>query len=284
MDLRRLAKKVAYWAVPLGVQEIIKDCFFHNRVVNSYEKIILKRNQRFRDIHNGQRCFILATGPSIRGQDLRPLRHEWCFGTSEFYKHPDYQTINPAYYCTAPFHPPFTDEVICKRLSELKDKAQNEIFFFALSDKKRKIWPEFINDPDKLFYLKFSRIDANRVPTVDLTTRLPRPQSVTNMAIYIALYMGFTEIYLLGCDHNSLWEWSDSSRQPVKHFYEGEPTIGYEPYDIDIMLEANLRLRYIYRWVAQIARKKNTHIFNTSLKSYIDIFPKVDLKFVLDKK
>jgi hypothetical protein len=44
---------------------------------------------------------------------------------------------------------------------------------------------------------------------------VPSPQSVTIMALEVALYMGFKNIYLLGCDHDWILH-LDTSR----HFYE----------------------------------------------------------------
>ena len=35
---------------------------------------------QFKDLHKGERCFILATGPSLTAQDVQKLEHEFTFG------------------------------------------------------------------------------------------------------------------------------------------------------------------------------------------------------------
>ena len=40
----------------------------------------IARMNALRDIHQGQRCFIIGNGPSLRNMDLSPLAKEHTFG------------------------------------------------------------------------------------------------------------------------------------------------------------------------------------------------------------
>ena len=48
---------------------------------------LLQKNRMLRDLHAGKRCFIVGNGPSIKAQDLTPLRDEVTIVVSSFFRH-----------------------------------------------------------------------------------------------------------------------------------------------------------------------------------------------------
>jgi len=284
MDWENLIRRTAYWTVPPGLQELARRYLLpqpQRTTIPPGLQAELARNRKFHNIHKGERCFILATGPSIRDQDLTPLHKERCFAVSDFWKHRHYKLISPAYYCIAPFHYPFTEEDDQRMLKELKQHSQNEIFFFGLRDRDLLMRSGFAAIRERVYYLGFSGAHI-RPSNVDLTGHLPAPQGVSLMATWVAIYMGFSEIYLVGCDHDNLWRWDGSPHHTPEHFYDGSPTAGYMPFDVDQSLRAHLTLREQYRWANQLALHHNIRIINANPKSYIDIFPKVSLETLFD--
>lgn len=273
-----LVRKVAHWTLPPGIQKLALDTISHNRLRSLNP--VLQRNKVFLNRHAGERCFILATGPSIRDQDLTPLREEWCFAVSEFYKHRHYDIIRPAYYCQAPSHYPFTEEDMRRRLDEMKQHCEDAVFFFGLSDRDLLTRARFTASWERVHYLQFCSVGF-RSSTIDLTKPLPGPQSASLIAIWAAIYMGFSEIYLIGCDHNVSRIWDGSWRYPSEHFYDGAPTIGHQTVDLDEALRAHLRLREQYRWTNQIAVKHGTKLIHANPWSYLDVLPKVPLETLL---
>jgi len=66
----------------------------------------LKKNTKFKNIHKGQRCFILGSGPSILTNDLTHLKNEIVMTQNNFHTHKDIKTISPEYHVVIPkFHP-----------------------------------------------------------------------------------------------------------------------------------------------------------------------------------
>jgi hypothetical protein len=301
MGWKKCTKSVAHWVIPAGIQGLLRSFFPANNDIplmrpadatiadtTIEEQTVLHRNLNFLDKHKGQRCFILATGPSIRQQDLRHLQSEWCIATSEFYKHEHYKFIKPAYYSFTPSSPPYTDDIIrrkLKRLEELKQLSREETFFFGINDRKLVETSQLVTDRRRLFFLNFSYRSLT-TPTIDLTSILPGPASGALNAVWMAVYMGFAEIYLVGCDYNTIWRWDGTGkygRQNVyQHFYKGEPTLGNEPLDLDAELHQLIALRQQFRWTDEIAARQNTKIFNANPKSYLDVLPKVALEAVLE--
>src|SRR5690242_4618800 len=63
------------------------------------EAEIVARNSVFRDKHKGRRAFVIATGPSLKNQDITGLGDEITFVMSGFWKHSVLEHWQPTYYC-----------------------------------------------------------------------------------------------------------------------------------------------------------------------------------------
>ena len=283
-----LAKKLAYWVIPPGVQDILGSCLLRNcddpkEQADPEKQAILNRNKKFLNKHRGQRCFVLATGPSIREQDLRPLQNEWCIAVSEFYKHEHYSFIKPAYYAFAPTNGLLTEEVVQKKLARLEDVkkvSQRETYFFGLNDRKWVGTSKLVNDWERVYYVDYHG-ELNSGP-IDLTGHVPNPHGAAVMATWIAIYMGFSEIYLVGCDHDHVWKWDGvtpfTRENYYHHFYDGVPKTGYEPaMDVENQLKSTLMAIQYYRWSSRLASQQGTRILNANPRNYLDVFPRVSL-------
>jgi len=109
--LRRMINAAAYWTLPPGIEFLLKKtlCKMTSKKKN-VEKLYLSKKLivQLKDKHLGERCFILATGPSIQEQDLTVLEGELCIAVSHFFLHKDIKRISPRYHVLAPYHPPFS--------------------------------------------------------------------------------------------------------------------------------------------------------------------------------
>ena len=288
MTWKPLVKKLAHWTIPPGFQDLLRPSLSRNDNIpdiNPEEQAILNRNIEFLNRHRGQRCFVLATGPSMREQDLRPLQNEWCLAVSEFYRHEHYRLIKPAYYAFAPTPVPLTEQLVAKRLKRLEDVkrvSQDEIFFFALHDKKWVETSHLVENWDRVHYLRFWHNLGDLPAQIDLTACLPFAFGSAVLATWIAIYMGFSEIYLVGCDHDGIWKWDGltpfTAENYPQHFYGGPPASGYEgPPDVDVMLRAILRVKEVYRGCDRLALERGIKIYNANPRNYLGVFPRVSL-------
>lgn len=155
---------------------------------------------KYKEIHRGERCFIIGNGPSLRMEDLDVLakQREICFGLNLI--HMAYQNTRwrPDYICVS-------DTLTIKKNIEKIIRNNNCPLFTADSilrfyeyermDEKilpfRKLYPNETNNFEYGF-------------TTDITEGICNANSVAYYALQIAVYMGFGEIYLLGMD-NSDW-------------------------------------------------------------------------------
>jgi peptidoglycan/xylan/chitin deacetylase (PgdA/CDA1 family) len=243
---------------------------------------ILERNRNLHDRHRGERCFILGCGPSISRQDLRPLRDECSIAVSNFFVHPHFKIISPRYYCVAPHHPPISEEAWQEWLKELDGATPEIAMILGLSDAERNLSGGCFSGRD-LFFLHFGgTIETMLRDGIDLASPLPAPQSVSIMALTAALAMGFSEIYLLGCDHDWLIHMYQS-----RHFYQEDKhaftrvdkrNTEWDNSDLEDQCRCYINLWRQYKALRQVAERSGISIFNATDGGMLDVFPRVELQ------
>ena len=105
------------------------------------------------------------------------------------------------------------------------------------------------------------------------------------MILPVLIYMGYKEIYLLGCDHNVLKDY----KSEVRNFYEAKIDVRKNATDktgwLDIISEIKSTLNVFLQYDSYrlIARKYNVDIYNLSNDSWLEVFDLKNLKEVLKK-
>jgi len=248
-------------------------------------------NSKFHNIHRGQRCFILGTGPSINKQDLKPLKNEICIAVSSFYLHKDIGEINPRYHVDAPIHAPF-DMDFTKKCFETYRKYYPKMptFFFGHTSYEYSYFnfleqnPEFMSENFHfLNYMGSPTLDEwnyNKSDIWDIMNPLFDVRSTVYCAIQVAVYMGFKEIYLLGCDLDYI---SDISLATNPHFYSADLDINHV---LEMMSTEEVFLTYYLKWkqfrlMKEYLLCKNCKIFNATEGGMLDVFPLVRLNDIV---
>jgi len=169
---------------------------YRNWIAEHYEKSAEgKELQKLKNIYCGQRCFIVANGPSLRAEDLDILqeRHEITFGMNRIFKIFPETLWRPTYY-------------ICEDELIFKD-CQKEIAAIPALEKFVPIEMKWFHDVEisdaKYFHINYDRNkDFEYSFSTDIPHQVDCRGTVTFTCMQFAVYMGFTEIYLLGVDHN----------------------------------------------------------------------------------
>jgi len=252
---------------------------------NLWLELIVEKNKGLEARHSGERCFILATGPSIKKQNLLPLKNEKCIAVSNFFVHPDFSIIEPEYYCIAPYHHPLTEEAWQSWMDELAVNVKKSHLFFGINDLKRNMVGErFSGNP--VSFIDFSASPQDVIENgLDLSRRTFPVQSVSIMALQIAIFLGFSDIYLLGCDHDWLLHMYES-----RHFYDenehaftkisGE-NMEWEESDLELECRSYINLWQQYKILRHIALIKEINIFNATEGGMLDVFKLKQLSDVI---
>lgn len=234
---------------------------------------VLKRNEVFRDRHKGRRCFVIGNGPSLREQDLSWLRNEITLVTNSFYRHPiigdDWQ---PSYYFLS--DPEFFKGTQPLSLfSELTAKIPSAPFFVPFFGKDFLVSTGALPPERTYFVATWGGLEEESWrEKPDLTKVTPGMMTVAQLGIMAAMYMGCTQIYLLGMDH----DWLSHGGEHV-NFYSStkldEQTAGningwrYKP-----LMEAMLIMWQLYEKLGKMADAEGIKIINATRGGFLDVF------------
>ena len=190
------------------------------RILGYEKKFSLTRNAELKNIHKGDRCFIVGNGPSIKEQDLTLLKDENTFFVNHFYNHPQISEINPKYY--AIIDPKLiTREWPLKMLNEVTSSCPGVTLL--LNAKYLIDIPEihsYIGAAKSVYWIYSDQFLHHGFHcSADLTKGIGSSTVVIN-CLFSAIYMGFSEIYLMGIDSDGIFR---DLVQQSSHFYEAEP-------------------------------------------------------------
>ena len=173
-----------------------------------------------KDTKKGKRCFILGNGPSLTVDDLNRLKGEDTFAFNRIYFIFDKTDWRPTYYMCVDVG------VLGMNLPEIEKLGLPTIILSDIARSKVKEQKENIH-----YIYDFSRFKINRFgfdePYIseDAADHCCFCFTVTYDAIQLAIYMGYSEIYLLGVDHNYSVKVDPKGHvtkdESVKDYFEG---------------------------------------------------------------
>lgn len=152
---------------------------------------VLGKIQTYKNKYQGKRCFIIGTGPSLTVEDLELIKNEYCFGTNRIFELFRKTTWRPTFYVNQ-------DHDLIKRHMKTISELNIEHKFVPIEYKN-----DFDSNEMNFFVLRHQEFYPNAAPfSRNIEKYLAQGFTVTYGAIQLAVYMGFSEIYLLGIDHN----------------------------------------------------------------------------------
>ncbi len=185
----------------------------------------IQLNNAYRNINNGRRCFIVGNGPSLKTQDLSLLRDEYVFTVNEIMQSDVlYTSLQSNYHVLV--DPCYFNKQGCEYLLPLIQKAhrikKDTVFF--VDYRAKQSFDTMYNFIEKRYFYSLLDILPQSKSKINLASATYHCQTVIQTAIYIALYMGFSEIYLLGCDMTGFLEYYEKTdhlkQEKFKHAYE----------------------------------------------------------------
>ena len=219
-----------------------------NKILSTISKKILGRNKKFKGLHQGDSCYLFGNGSSLKYFDLKKFDDKISIVCNGLFLHQDFRNLNVKYYyhCHPFFSYPYWVNPYSKKFvknalwSIYKEKIKlnsHLAYFINLSS-------YFGLNGHNIYYIHhfnkpFEGYDAD---TCRADSYFTCSTSSLGGMIGLAIYMGFKDITLLGCD-NSFYP------QRGGHFYElgGRPdAYGPRPsneiYFHDATKYANLRI------------------------------------------
>lgn len=235
---------------------------------------LLKKNSTLKNIHSGEKVVIMGTGVSLLEAEMGAPRNCITFACNEIFQHPDAGKQKIDYYIVGE---PYYGQILGKKYIHDISKFYSEIEQFFSSKNTALIYHatlrEFLKKTgilakQEIFYY------ASRNKMQESTTQvhdLEKPITLTDGAIYLmiaaAIYIGASEIYLLGCGY---------SYDPMQllHFYDAESRPETLSEEEAKQFEDNLRKRYPEFSVVKYIRKNGRQYYNLLKTASDDAYEK----------
>lgn len=221
-----------------------------------------KRLAKYKNIHCGQRCFLIANGPSLIKTDINLLKDEITFGLNRIYLNYPNMSFKPTY-------------LVCINklvLDQFANEFENETMprFFNWRCRKKFKDQGNINYIEKNFFSSdFSK---------DISKSITSTATVTYAALQLIYYMGFREVIIIGMDHNFVYTGKPNETQKrteeidVNHF-----SPNYFPKGLKWETPDLTATEFYYQVAKQKFETDNRNIYDATINGKCTIFKKKEL-------
>lgn len=225
---------------------------------NTFNKLASLKNK-----YTGYRCVVVGNGPSLRTMDLSLLEDEYTFGLNRIYL-----MFNELGFSTS-FLVAVNRFVLQQFNHELYRADSFKILNWRYRDRGIELDDQTVFLPPSPF--------SNKMNGKIIRGYYPHIGSVTNVALEIAFYLGFSEVILIGVDHNYVEKGLGSKAivsqsSDVNHFssdYFGKGTIWQLP-DYVLMEKG-------FRENRKLFNRHDRQIVDATVDGKLDVFTKVEL-------
>lgn len=156
------------------------DATFH-----PWRRASIRRLGELKDIHRGQRCFIIGNGPSLKQTDLRRLKDEFTFGMNRIYLGFPEMGFQTTYFLTV------NSLVIEQCAQDIRGLTMPRFVCWRSH--------QAIGAAPDLNFLHTTYTGPKFA--TDARGRLWESATVTYVALQLAYHMGFEKVILIGVDH-----------------------------------------------------------------------------------
>jgi hypothetical protein len=229
-----------------------------------------KQLKIFKNIHKGERCFIIGNGPSLKIQDLEKLKNEFSFAANKIFIAFEETDWRPTYYCIQDFKM-ILSEIETLKILNIRNKfiAGNPLI------SKKIYWNDwiyfFLNT--KPFYPNYPKFSE------DISKQIFEGWTITYAEIQLAVYMGFKEIYLLGIDFNYAKSINNKGVISVSEnpSYFSDKYMDNKEFEKQFNYPNLENSLLAYKAAKQYTEQNGIKIYNATRGGKLEIFERIDL-------
>ncbi|RNC86057.1 MAG: DUF115 domain-containing protein [Balneola sp.] len=243
-------------------------------------KEMINRLRSYQNKHLGERCFLVAMGPSLTKEDLEKIQDEVSFGCNKCFLIFNESTWRPTYYSVA-------DHLVVENAKEEIISVINDTSIECIFDNQIK--EQFSGYSDVIYVNQLSDLRNGYGFSDDLTRGYFSGTTVSYRMLQTAVFMGFKEIVILGMDfnfnipkeskdshHNLVKDKILINDKEVNHFHKDYRKKGekWTVPKLDIQIMA-------FEAAKAYAEKNSIQILNASRNTKLEVFKKVNLESFL---
>ena len=233
-----------------------------------------KKLALLKDSHKGEKCFVIGNGPSLQVEDLDMIYQKKMptFATNRVFKIFDKTEWRPTYYVSE-------DILLMKDAQDIINDMPVKGRFIPINLK----WFEGVDIPNAdYFYIEYNKpMKETFGLSLDVPHNIRCRGTVTTTCLQLAIYMGFSEIYLIGVDHNFAKMFDKNGNVVIdntikNHFVDDyDKGIYDQGFHVDNATEA-------YMDIERLSRKMKTfRVLNATRGGKLEVYERVDLDSIL---
>lgn len=285
-------------------REVLSALFDHNKerlsVINHYLKMSFRvrfvmplarfnpfssafgyraKIKKFKNMYKGKRCFIVGLGPSLTIDDVEKLKGEITFSLNDVFQLFDKTDWRPTYYLCQELLSRMSPMLYDRLKENLTKNPMPQIFLphCKYIRRLRKEFPhtEITSLPIEIDWCQYTK-DNSRLPFSRKCERIiSNAHTTVYSIIQLAVYMGFSEIYLLGTDCNY--------QVGARHCYDSKLEFSFNnakkcKMDTEGVLKGFIKAR------EAVDKIDGVTIYNATRGGMLEEFPRVDLDEVVCTK
>ncbi len=219
---------------------------------------------RFSNIHHGEDCFILGNGPSLNKIDLERLNDYHSFGLNKIFMLFGRSTFRPTY------HVAVNQLVIEQSAREIEELPCHTFLSYRHARHLIK----------KLEHIHYLYTGGPVMFCSEPTDEVNEGYTVTFVAMELAYFMGFKNVFLVGVDHNFVAQGAPNERQLLSgedpnHFDRGY--FAGKKWDLPDLEASELS----YRMAKFHFVRRGRNIYDATPGGKLQVFPKVSFEDAL---
>lgn len=237
-----------------------------------------RRIRKMRDLHEGERCFIVATGPSVTESDLEALKDEFTISMNSIVNVMDSVDFLPSIYM-------IQDYSVYARVREKYDMIPNERIYIGITNSLKYFAggisladvKEFTNVnlfhldvASNIFHINFDKRKLKPKFSWDCGHDIKDGTTITYSAVQLAAYMGFKDIYLIGVDCNYTGK--------IRHIGECNPDEDFSDVAEDIVYNFN----NVFGYASEELKKRDIYLYNATRGGNLNTVPRVEFDKIIN--
>lgn len=253
----------------------------------------IQLNKKFKNLHFGERCFVVGNGPSLKKLDLTKLENEIVFTVNNIMSNLDlYKTLNSDYHVLIDpnylkLNPNVPEDMESIYLLKQINYENKKPICIVREDAKKPFKKLRIDKQLDLYYIfQHRNITNNYSSRISMCWNMPSSQNVTQAAIFSAMYMGFSKIYLIGIDMTSVfltYEANEDGKPAIlkdSHAHgfsekEVKTILTRDKLDNEFMLYDYAKTFTIFKRIRKYAERKGISIINATKGGGLDVFERM---------
>lgn len=290
-EIKNVVKNILGYPAFVQIKEIER-----RRIYPNYYGM-LQKNRAFKNMHRGERCFILGNGPSLKELDFSLLEHEITFTVNQLARNPEFPKLKTNYHMWVDgaffrLQPDRSEDMELLQVMRSVNSGDNHPTIFYPLKAKDMIDRFDLASEIKINYFDSVDFNTNKAlkSNLDFCHAVPNFCTVVQYAIGLAVYMGFKEIYLLGCDCTGFISIAETKLRTVKQSEYGyeistnekrrmERISDERPLHLELIWQA--RIMEDYKLLADYCTRQGTKLLNATSGGLLETIPRASLVNIL---